>query len=56
MSDPDCNADSMQNSSKISITGMTNEAMTVKSSLMFLYGDTYKSNLITTIMVEVHAR
>ena len=35
---------------------MTNEAMTVKSSLMFVYGDKFKSNLITTIMVEIHAR
>lgn len=36
--------------------GKAGEAMSVQQSVMFVYGDQFKSNLLATVMIEVHAR
>ena len=36
--------------------GKSDESMTVQQSLMFVYGDLFKSKLLATCMIEVHSR
>ena len=56
MSDPESKIDLNKSPSNIVIQGMSAEAMTVQQSLMFVYADSFCSNMLATVQVEVHAR
>lgn len=39
LSDPDAKADVLSNATSITVTGKSNEAMTVQRTVMYVYGD-----------------
>jgi hypothetical protein len=53
MSDPETTADHLKNSAFISLSGKSGEAMTVQNSIMFVFGDQYKSNLLATVNIQI---
>lgn len=53
MSDPETKADYLKNSTFITVQGKSGEAMTVQQSVMYIYGDQFKSKLLATVLIEV---
>lgn len=53
MSDPETKADYLKNSSFITVEGKSSEALTVQQSVMYIYGDQFKSSLIATVLIEI---
>ena len=56
VSDPECKADVLADTSYIAIGGLTEEAMNTTQMTLFVYGDQFKSELLATCRIEIHAR
>ena len=56
ISDPECAADIMPETNYITISGTSEEAMNMTPITLFVYGDVYKSELLATCRIEIHAR
>lgn len=56
VSNPECTADVIKDSSRFTIAGRAGDALTVTTMTLFIYSDQFKSSLVATVRVEVHAR
>lgn len=56
ISDPECKADLLGQTSHISISGLTENAMNMLPSTLFVWGDQFKAELLATCRVEVYSR
>ena len=56
LSDPECEASMVKDQYNFSIAGRCGEAMTVQPMTLFVYSDNFKTNLVATVRVEIHAR
>ena len=56
LSNQDCRADVIKDTSIFTVAGRAGDSLTVQPMTLFIYSDQFKSNLIATVRVEIHAR
>ena len=56
ISNPECVADMIKDTSIFTVAGRTGDALTVQPMTLFIYSDQFKSTLVATVRVEIHAR
>lgn len=56
ISNPECAADIIKDTSIFTIAGRSGDAMTVQPMSMYVYADQFKSKLVASVRIEIHAR
>ena len=56
LSNRECQADVVKDTSIFTVAGRAGDALTVQPMTLFVYADQFKSELVATVRIEIHAR